>query len=161
MLRYSLLRQFGGVYFDIDWLHLSRLPDQPDNGLVNCVAIHNKTPVNAAMACRPGLAIFDLVAEIFTKHKNMAYMTGSHSLRRALKRQPEAFGKMAGNFTPDLRENLNIYCREHGIDIGGYYGRDDYGDLTAVHLSTHGAITDAEQVAMAKRINEGLAAFYN
>jgi hypothetical protein len=161
MLRYSVLRRFGGVYFDTDWFHLNALPIQPVDEKLYFGAFVGNTPFNAAMASMPNLSIFKTIADCFSKQRTLSYMSGSHALRRAKKSRSNCYALMNGNFSHDLRESVHIYCREHGIDLGEYYGRRDYSELTAVHLSAHGASTHDEQTQQAQYLENVLQSIYH
>lgn len=150
MLRYSILEQFGGIYFDIDWFHLNPLPMPVDDGKLQCVEMHPGRPVNSAMACPPGPAIFADLQGRFVR-RTPAYMTGTHALIAAHNRRPDAFSALKGTWCDSALQSVAIYCRAHDIavldtDLG------DWRKYTAVHLSSSGAVAEADHKLRAERM---------
>jgi len=148
MLRYSILEELGGIYFDLDWYHISPLPEPVDDGTLQCVEIVPRVPVNAAMACAPGLPVFAELQRRFLG-QGMTYMAGSHALTIEMKRNPRAISQLAGTWCPSLWQNVDIYCHAHGVAVPAKEATGE-GPYTAVHLSTAGAITDDDHEARAR-----------
>lgn len=150
MLRYSILERFGGIYFDIDWFHLNPLPMPVDDGKLQCVHMHPGRPVNSAMACRPGLPIFQKLRKSMVARRP-AYMTGSLSLASVHRRGASAFAALNGMWCASALQSIGIYCQAHDIALPKME-LGDWRRYTAVHLSSCGAVAEADHALRAKRM---------